>query len=291
MLVLPRGLPNIERLRARGIEAVCEPQAGALKIGLLNLMPMKEDVEMDYYRLLNAEGVAVEFKLLKMSGLTYVHTPQEYMDRFYIDVADVWDEQLDGLIITGAAVEKLDFEDIRYWEQLLSLYEWADTHVGATLHICWASLAYLYGRFGVGKWLRSEKLFGIFPQRILVPDDPLFEGFGGKFNIPFSTHAGVVAEQLASCKELRVLAGSEATGPSVLRDKGGKNVLVVGHLEYDRDRLHYEYYRDLRLGRPIAVPQNYYEDDDPGKHVCETWMSGAARFFGNWLTGCARNDK
>lgn len=285
MLILPENLPNIERLRERGVEVATRVPRGVrpVRLALLNLMPMKEDAELDYYRLLDCPDCCVEFVLVKMSNLSYVHTSQGYMDRFYIDIEELRDEYVDGLIITGAAVEKLPFEEIRYWSQLMDTYRWAQLHAGVTLHICWASLAFLYGCFGISKFLRERKLFGIFSQRVCRTSERLFSGIGSRFDIPFSCHAGIVSPELERCSELVTLAGSEVTGPSVIRDRASRNVMVVGHLEYGKNRLDYEYHRDLSLGRPIDIPLNYYENDDPDGAILDTWQDGARRFFRNWM--------
>lgn len=284
-LIVHKGLPCVASLRAEGYELLEEVPDGAtpLRILLLNLMPQKEAAEAEYYRILSYSSLNVQVILAKMSHQKYKNTPQEYMDRFYTDVADLQDEFFDGMIITGSPVEKIPFEAVRYWKQLHELYYWSRKHVRSALHICWGAQAALYALYGISKYPLQEKCFGVFRQTVLKPDLPLFRGFDSTFNMPQSRHTEVLEQDIAREKKLQILSHSPLSGASIVMGNRGREIFVTGHLEYMPGRLDFEYKRDIGLGLPIKLPLNYYQDNDPAQPVNVSWRSAGYLFYMNWI--------
>ena len=296
-LLLPESLPCIPVLKSEGFDvsdtasSSLPAEVHPLRLLLLNLMPQKEEAEMEYYRMLSHHDLWVEITLVKMSGLTYKTTPQAYVDTYYKDIADIMagGECYDGLIITGAPVEQMPFEDVRYWKQLLDIYSWMQVHVNAILHICWGAQAALYGLFGIPKYDLREKMFGIFEQKIEISSLPIFKGFSNTFFMPHSRHTEIRRSDISSCKELEIVASSPVAGVSVVQTKDWRQLFVTGHLEYMPGRLAFEYRRDLKKHLPIHIPYNYFENDDPNGAIIDSWRNDARRFYKNWLENYVNN--
>lgn len=291
-VIVTKGLPCISLLKEEGVNILDEVPVGVTpaRIGLLNLMPMKEYAEMDYYRALSQSYIDAEIILVKLTGQKYKNAPQEYVDQYYRDIHEVMQEPLDGFIITGAPVEDIPFEEVRYWNQMLEVYEWlARNPQMGKLHICWGAQAALYAQFGIHKHLVPQKIFGVFEQ-IPVPL-PIFNGLTPYFCMPQSRHSECIAEEIYREKALEVIAASPLCGPGVIRRKGLPEYYVTGHLEYSPLRLDFEYHRDLEKNLPIHLPYNYYEDDDPEGQILYSWRESAIRFFTNWLEYCANPNR
>lgn len=294
MLYLPEGLPAAAVLREEGLPVATyrKPEGGkclpervpqALRIVLLNLMPQKAVTELDIARVLAHVALPVQLIPMKLAGQTYKTTPQEYMERFYTDEEVLLDDAYDGMILTGAPIEHLPFEEVRYWPQLCRVMEWAKTRVRSTLYICWGAQAGLYYHFRIPKYQLNAKLFGIFPQQVLAEDEPLFEGLYPEFPMPNSRHTEVRREDFPQEAGVTVAAAGAASGIAVALGHGGREIFITGHLEYEPDTLHHEYVRDKNKGLPIALPENYYVDDLPERGVRFSWKAPAIRFYRNWV--------
>lgn len=258
-----------------------------LKIAILNLMPTKIVTETQLIRLLSNTSLQVELTLLYPSTAHKPkHTSEEHMEHFYTNFADVMDEKFDGLIITGAPVEILDFSEVGYWDELCKIMEWSKTNVYSTLHICWAAQAALYYHYGIPKHPLPQKMFGIFPHTINNPSHPLLRGFDEVFNAPHSRHTDIDAELVRNNPKLEVLAESDKSGLFLIADKNMRRFFATGHLEYDYDTLSKEYFRDVNKGLDIQVPYNYFPGDDPTKKPLNTWRGHAHLLFANWLNYC-----
>lgn len=291
MIYLPKGLPAVEWLRANGLsvaewhtldEAIRMPSAK--RILFLNIMPQKQVTELDIARTLVQGECDVCLLPMKIAGQTYKTTPQEYVERFYTDFEQFAPYYFDGLIITGAPVEQIPFEDVRYWCQLQQIMDWAVTHVRSTLYICWGAQAGLYHHYGVPKYGLREKKFGIFHQIHLQKDVPLLQGVDNPFPMPHSRHTEIRKGDLLCCQsDLLLLAESESTGVSIIEGSKGHDIYITGHLEYEPLTLHHEYQRDLSKGLPIQTPANYYVNNDPNQGVDFSWESVAVTFYSNWI--------
>lgn len=260
----------------------------ALRILFLNIMPMKQVTEEDFCRSLNFEGMNVELLPMKIAGQTYKTTPQEYVDKYYLDFEQYKDGHYDGFILTGAPLEHMEFEDVRYWEQLTVILTWAVTHVSSSLYICWGAQAAMYHHFGIPKYELSEKCFGIYSHRALVKH-PLLEGLHPTFLMPNSRHTEVHHTDFpVACQ---VIADSEETGVGIVLSNEGREIYVVGHLEYELYTLHNEYVRDVEKGLKINAPQYYYRNDNPDEGVDYTWEDSCSKFFFNWLKLCRERSE
>ena len=285
---IPNQLPATETLTRENIFVMTETRAltqdiRPLRILLLNLMPTKVDTETQFARVLGNTPLQIELELIAPSGRVAKNTPQEHMLAFYKRFCDVKDQKFDGLLITGAPVEHLPFEQVDYWPELCEIMEWSKTHVHSTLHICWGAQAALYYYYGIEKHLLPTKLFGIFPhKKDTEQHDPLLKGIDDVFYIPHSRHTTVDLEEVKRCPELIVLSASEATGLSIAKSKDNKKIFLTGHMEYDRNTLKAEYERDVAKGLPIAPPVNYFTDCSCSE-VKVTWTSAANLFYTNWL--------
>lgn len=284
---LKETLPVIEKLKKDNIFAMTEERAShqdirELKIAVLNLMPDKEQTEHQLLRLLSNSPLQVEVTFIRLVTHKYKNTPADYLIRNYQPFYQIEHKYYDGLIITGAPVEKLKFEDVDYWGELSAILEWSRIHVTSTLHLCWAAQAGLYYHYGVPKYDLDSKLSGIFEHRVTVPGDELLRGFDKNFYAPHSRYTGIKAENIAEVKELTVLAESDEAGPYIVSD-GGSNIFVNGHPEYDLYRLAEEYIRDTDKGLSPAVPKNYFPDDDPEREPVSRWLSASSLLFSNWL--------
>ncbi len=255
----------------------------SLEICILNLMPIKEDTELQLARVLSNTPLQIDVTFMKMNSHVSLNTPIQHLNRFYNTFDELKHRKFDGLIITGAPVEQIPFEEVDYWEELCEIMEWTKSHVTSTLHICWGAQAGLYYHFGIKKMLLAQKLFGVFKHRVMNRKVPLVRGFDDYFMIPHSRHTAVSSEDIHNNKELIVLAESEKAGVLLCMTKNGEQIFVTGHPEYDRYTLHNEYMRDKNKGLPIALPENYYPDDDDTRKPDLQWRSHSNNLYSNWL--------
>jgi len=254
-----------------------------LRIAILNLMPTKETTETQLLRLLANTPLQVEFVLLHPKTHTSKNTPAEHLSMFYKTFDDICDEKFDGMIITGAPVEQMDFEEVNYWEELKQIMDWTTENVTSTLHICWAAQAGLYHHYNIPKYPLEEKVFGVFPHYISEKNVKLTRGFDEIFYVPQSRHTEIRKEDILKVDELSILSESPETGVYIVATKDGKRIFVTGHSEYDADTLKWEYERDLKKGLKISMPKNYYPNDDPSQPPRVTWRAHANLLFFNWL--------
>lgn len=254
-----------------------------LKICILNLMPVKEDTELQLLRALSNTPLQVDVTFMKMSSHVSLNTSANHLNKFYHDFQEVKHLKFDGMIITGAPVEQYEFEEVDYWQELVEVMDWTREHVTSTLHICWGAQAGVYHHFGICKQKLSKKLFGVFAHKLSNRKIPLVRGFDDYFMAPHSRHTTVSAEQIHACEELTVLAESEEAGVFLCMTEGGRQIFVMGHPEYDRYTLHNEYMRDLNKGMDIAVPVNYYPEDDCTQKPRLQWRSHSNNLYTNWL--------
>jgi homoserine O-succinyltransferase len=257
-----------------------------LRIAVLNLMPTKIVTETQLLRLLGNTPLQVDITFIRMGSHESRNTPSEHLDAFYEPLDRVLHERFDGLVITGAPVETLPFEEVDYWPELVHLMDWTRTNVWSTLHICWGAQAALYRHFKVPKYPVPAKVFGLFPHRVLDPHEPIMRGFDEVFMAPHSRHTEVREADIAKVKSLKLVAVSEEAGVYMAVSADGRNVFVTGHPEYDRLTLKAEYDRDVAKGLPIAVPKNYFPGDDPRCDPLVTWRSHAHLLYSNWLNYC-----
>lgn len=285
---IPNDLPAVKTLNEENIFVMTEKRAitqdiRPLKILLLNLMPKKIETETQLSRLLGNSPLQVDLELIHTKSHQSKNTSAEHLFAFYKTFDDVKEQTFDGMIITGAPVEHLEFEDVEYWEELCTIMEWTKTHVHSTFHICWGAQAGLYYHYGVKKYPLEKKLFGIFPHKVDYKKSILFRGSDDVFNVPQSRHTTVLKEDIAKVKGLKVLASSEEAGVYAVSSKNGKQIFITGHSEYDADTLANEYFRDLGEGKPIEIPKNYFPNDDVKKAPVVSWRSHANLLYSNWL--------
>ena len=254
-----------------------------IKIGLLNLMPLKEDTELQLLRSLSNTSLQVDVTFLMVASHEAKNTSTSHLNTFYVKFENVRKNYYDGMIITGAPVENMEFEEVNYWDELTTIMEWSKTHVHSTLHICWGAQAGLYYHYGIKKYLLPEKLFGVFPHVVERRSSMLMRGFDDVFMVPHSRHTSVRREDIERCSKLKILASSEQAGVYAMATEGGRQIFITGHSEYDAGTLESEYLRDKNAGLPIHVPENYYPDDDDTKPPMVTWRSHANLLYQNWL--------
>lgn len=254
-----------------------------LKILILNLMPTKIVTETQLLRLLSNSPLQIEVELLQTATHQSKNTSAEHMLKFYKVFDDVREEKFDGMIITGAPVEHLAFEEVDYWEELCMIMEWTKTNVYSTFHICWGAQAGLYYHYGIPKYPLAEKLFGIFPHHALDPYHPLMRGLDDIFYVPHSRHTEIRRSDIALVKDLQILSFSEQAGVHLVSDMECRNFYSTGHSEYDRETLSTEYFRDVNRGLPIGIPFNYFPDNDPQRTPPMTWRTAGNMIFSNWL--------
>ena len=288
---IPNELPATATLRSENIFVMTETRALSqnirpLQILLLNLMPTKIDTETQLARVLGNTPLQIELELIAPSGHVSKNTSQEHMLTFYKSFEDVKERTFDGLVITGAPVELLDFEEVDYWPELCQIMEWSKTHVHSTLHICWGAQAGLYYHYGIKKHTLSRKLFGVFEHTVEDPNYILFRGFDDTFLVPHSRNTTVIREDIEAVEGLKVLAASPEAGVYAVKNEGSSQVFLMGHLEYDRDTLKREYVRDVAAGVDIQIPKNYFPDDDPKREPVVNWRSCAHLLYANWLNYC-----
>ena len=288
---IPNELPASKTLRDENIFVMTETRATTqeirpLQILLLNLMPTKIATETQLSRLLSNTPLQVELELMSVSGHIPKNTPQEHMLAFYKHFGDVRDRNFDGMVITGAPVEHLPFEEVEYWDELCEIMEWSKTHVHSTLHICWGAQAGLYYHYGIPKRQLPHKLFGVFRHTVEDPNYILFRGFDDEFWVPHSRNTTVDRADIEAVPGLKVLAASPEAGVYAVKTDQGRQVFLMGHAEYDRDTLSKEYHRDVAAGVPIQIPKHYYPNDDPTKRPMMNWRSCAHLLYANWLNYC-----
>ena len=254
-----------------------------LQVCILNLMPVKQDTELQLLRALSNTPLHVEVTFMKMNSHISLNTPIQHLNRFYNTFDELKKRKFDGMIITGAPVEQIPFEEVDYWAELCEIMDWAKTHVTSTFHICWGAQAGLYYHYGLKKVLLPGKLFGVYCHKVMNRKNPLVRGFDDYFLIPHSRHTTVLSENIHQCRELTVLAESDEAGVLLCMSEGGKEIYVMGHPEYDRYTLHKEYVRDREKGLPIAVPKNYYPDDDDTQKPSLEWRAHCNILYSNWL--------
>ena len=286
---IPNNLPAANILEKENIFVMYEDRAYTqdirpLKVLLLNLMPTKIVTETQFLRLLSNSPLQVEVDFMYTATHTPTHTSQEHLIKFYETFDSIKFRNYDGMIITGAPVEQMPFEQVAYWDELCEIMEWSKKHVYSTLHICWGAQAGLYYHYGVPKYNLSEKMFGIFPHKMVSCNpDKLFRGFDDIFYVPHSRHTEVKREDIEKNSALRILSESDVAGVHTVADLSGRQIFITGHSEYDPLTLKAEYDRDVSQGLPINVPCNYYPNNDPAQPPVVLWRSAANLLFSNWL--------
>lgn len=254
-----------------------------IKIGLLNLMPLKEDTELQILRSLSNTPLQVDVIFVNVSSHESKNTSTSHLNKFYVPFKEIKNQKFDGFIITGAPVEQMPFEEVDYWEELKEIMEWTKTHVTSTMHLCWGAQAGLYYHYGIDKVQLDEKLFGVFKHRVLNRKIPLVRGFDDVFLAPHSRHTDVPVAKIREDERLMILAESEKAGAFLTMAQDGRQIFVMGHPEYDRVTLDKEYKRDKMKGLPIQIPENYYENDDDTQKPLLTWRATANNLYTNWL--------
>ncbi len=285
---IQNGLPAVEILERENIFVMTDSRAitqdiRPLKILILNLMPTKVDTETQLSRLLGNTPLQVEIELIHTESHKSKNTSEEHLLAFYKQFSDVKDNYYDGMIITGAPVEKMAFEDVDYWAELAEIMEWTKTHVQSTLHICWGAQAGLYYHFGIDKYMLDEKLSGVYEHKVDYKRSILFRGFDDVFYVPHSRYTSVSREQIENTKGLKILASSEKAGVYAVSTKNGRQIFITGHSEYDADTLGKEYTRDKNAGIDPKIPENYFPNDDDTKPPLIKWRGHATLLFTNWL--------
>jgi homoserine O-succinyltransferase len=285
---LPSDLPAYDVLTREGVMVLDENEANTqdirpLRIALLNLMPKKIQTENQFARLIGATPLQIEFSLLRMSDHQSRNTAADHLESFYRPMEDVWNEKFDGLIITGAPIEHMDFTDVTYWDELTRVFDWTQTNVHSTFGVCWGGMAMINYFHNVPKHLLDEKAFGCFRHMNLMPSSPYLRGFSDDCVVPVSRWTEMRAPEVEAVSGLTTLLGSAEVGPCLVQDAGHRALYIFNHLEYDRDTLKDEYDRDVASGTPINVPCNYYPDDDPSAVPLNRWRSHAHLLYGNWI--------
>lgn len=285
---IPNDLPAVKTLNDENIFVMTEKRAitqdiRPLKILLLNLMPKKIETETQLSRLLGNSPLQVDLELIHTRTYHSKNTSKEHLLSFYKTFDEVKDRNFDGLIITGAPVEKMDFEEVDYWDELCEIMEWSKTHVYSTFHICWGAQAGLYYHYGIKKSLMDKKLFGVFPHSVKYKNSILMRGFDEEFMVPHSRYTTISEKDVEKVKDLRILATSKEAGVFAVSTDGGRQIFITGHPEYDKDTLKNEYLRDKNEGLNTAIPENYFPHDDETKEPIVSWRSHANLLYSNWL--------
>ena len=287
-LRLPDKLPAIELLKKENIFVMDDSRAHMqdirpLKIAILNLMPLKITTETDLIRLLSNTPLQLEISFMKLKSHTPKNTPIEHMMMFYRDFDQMRLEKYDGMIITGAPVESLDFEDVNYWQEMKEIFDWARTHVTSTLYICWAAQAGLYYYYGIPKYPLPKKMFGVFPQYPLEPQLPIFRGFDDVFQMPHSRHTEIHRDDILAHPDLTLIAESPDCGVSMVMARNGREFFITGHLEYAPNTLDNEYKRDKDIRDDVELPLNYYSGNNPDNAPLVCWRAHANLLYSNWI--------
>ncbi len=287
-LIIPNELPASETLQSENIFTMEVGRATTqdirpLKIVIVNLMPTKIATETQLARALSNSPLQVEMTLVTMGSHESTHISQEHMDSFYKTLDEIKDEYFDGMILTGAPVEKLPYEEVDYWKELCEIFEFAKKKVYSSMFICWGAQASLYYHYGIDKRILDKKVFGVFEHRVLRPHNPLVRGFDEIFYAPHSRYTEVRREDIENEPPLRILADSREVGPHIISTENGRQIFVMGHQEYDKGTLAGEYKRDMGKGLDTPVPRNYFRNDDPEGEIMFRWRSHASLLFSNWL--------
>ncbi len=285
---VPVSLPAVEALKEENIFVIDEQRASSqdirpLRIAILNLMPLKIMTETDLLRLISNTPLQIELDFIDTDSHVCKNTPREHIETFYKSFEDVRHNNYDGLIITGAPVEKVKFEDVDYWDELTDIFSWAKTHVTSTLYICWAALAGLYFHYGIPKYVLDKKISGVFKHRINDNHNPIFRGFDDLFYVPHSRYSEVRRDDIEKIKDLKIISESDESGIYMVMARGGREFFITGHSEYSPGTLDFEYHRDLEKGINPTIPVNYYENDDPKNPPIVRWRAHANLLFTNWL--------
>ncbi len=285
---IPNDLPAVKTLNDENIFVMTDTRATSqdirpLRILVLNLMPKKIETETQLSRLLGNTPLQVELELIRTSTHQSKNTAAEHLLSFYKTFKEVKNQNFDGMIITGAPVEHLEFEEVEYWDELCEIMEWSKTHVHSTFHICWGAQAGLYYHFGVQKQPLDKKMFGIFEHKVTYSNPILFRGFDDVFNVPHSRHTTVLREDIEKVPQLKILAESDEAGVYAVMTENGKQIFITGHSEYDADTLKDEYLRDKAADKPIEIPKNYFPDDNPDLPPIVKWRAHANLIYSNWL--------
>lgn len=285
---IPNELPAVKTLECENIFVMTETRAitqdiRPIKILILNLMPTKIDTETQLSRLLGNTPLQVEIELIHTGSYHSKNVSEEHLLAFYKEFTDVKEEYFDGMIITGAPVEKMEFEDVEYWTELEEIMEWTKTHVHSTLHICWGAQAGLYYHYGIKKYMLEEKISGVYEHEVEYKRSILFRGFDDTFLVPHSRYTTVKREDIEKVPDLRILASSKKAGVYAVTTCGGKQIFITGHSEYDAETLAKEYRRDVSNGLPAKIPENYFPNNDCAQKPLLTWRAHATLLFTNWL--------
>ncbi len=285
---IPNELPAVKVLNSENIFVMTEKRAitqdiRPLKLLILNLMPLKIDTETQLSRMLGNTPLQIEIELLKTSTYESKNTSAEHLLSFYKTFDEVRDRKFDGLIITGAPVEQMEFEEVEYWDELCQIMEWSKKNVTSTFHICWGAQAGLYYHYGIKKYPLEKKLFGVYPHTVEYKKSILMRGFDDTFFVPHSRHTTVKREDIEKVPELKILSTSPQAGVYAVSSKNGRQIFITGHSEYDPGTLRKEYLRDKNLGLPIEMPENYFPDNDDTKEPVSTWRAHANLLYTNWL--------
>ncbi len=287
-LNIPVQLPAVDILRKENIfvmdsERASNQEIRPLKIVILNLMPLKIVTETDLIRLLSNSPLQIEVDFMHLESHNPKNTPAEHMAAFYKTFSQISKQNYDGMIVTGAPVEQMQFEEVAYWPEIVRIFDWARNHVTSTLFICWAAQAGLYHHYSIPKYPLKEKLFGVFKHTVNEPLNPIFRGFDDEFYVPHSRYSELRAEDIARNPALRILSQSEEAGVYIVAAREGREFFITGHSEYSANTLHEEYLRDKAKNLPIAIPRNYYRNDRPEEQPLVRWKSHANMLFTNWL--------
>ncbi|NLP31363.1 MAG: homoserine O-succinyltransferase [Clostridiales bacterium] len=287
-IIVPKGLPAYKTLKEENVFVINKLRAETqdirpLRIAIVNLMPTKEVTETQLIRLLANTPLQVDLQLLTMDSHESKNTTREHLESFYKTYEEIKNQRFDGMIITGAPVEFLPFEEVDYWQELVEIMDYTKGNVFNTLHICWGAQAALYHHYGIQKQVLPNKLFGVYPHRVLDQKSEFTRGFDEIFLAPHSRHTQVLKEDIVKEPDLKILAESEVAGPHIIASRNNRMLFIQGHAEYDRDTLKLEYDRDVRKGIDINVPVNYFKDNDPNNDIIVRWRGHANLFFANWL--------
>lgn len=288
---IPNNLPAYTVLNNENIFVMTHSDAihqdiRPLKIAIVNLMPKKIETETQILRLLSNTPIQVDVELIQMASHVAKNTSIKHLTKFYKTFDDVSGERFDGLIITGAPVEQIPFEEVDYWQELCGIMEWSKSNVYSVLHICWGAQAGLYYHYGIPKYDLSEKMFGVFPHKAEVSNYPLLRGFDEVFSVPHSRHTEIKRIDIEKVRDLKILAASRESGVNIIADKSERQFFLMGHFEYDRFTLADEYFRDKDKGLNIEVPKHYFPYDDPSQPPHFNWRAHANLLFSNWLNYC-----
>jgi homoserine O-succinyltransferase len=287
-IIIPNELPAFDTLQEENIFAMSKARASSqdirpLKILIVNLMPTKIKTETQLARVLANSPLQVELTLLAMDSHESKNTDKSHLETFYKTFDEIKTQRFDGMILTGAPIETLPFEEVDYWDELCQIMEFSKTNVYSSMHICWGAQAALYYHYGIKKYLTEKKVFGVFEHRVIRPHNPLVRGFDEVFYAPHSRHTTIRKNEVLAEPALRILAESDQAGIHIIATENGRQIFILGHQEYDKETLAAEYFRDVNKGLDINIPYNYFRDDDPEKEILFRWKGHASLLFSNWL--------